>query len=100
MDFHIKDLLRLYQPRKPIQQTRGMWIKKFYRKVMPGWNENMPNPLTFKELAIRMINVPLAEMETLWKLCEDSTSFDKFFWWRIKRYPRRKKEKKPKQLHF
>jgi hypothetical protein len=77
--------------------SRGQWIKQFYFKVKDGWNSVKPEPLTLAILATRMYNVPDNEMPVLWKLCEESNNFDKFFWWRIKRYPRRLKEKKPKQ---
>lgn len=86
-----------YKPKPIVVIKRGQWIKQFYFKVKDGWNSVKPEPLTIRDLAIRMINVPDNEMSVLWKLCEDSASFDKFFWWRIKRYPRRLKEKKLKQ---
>jgi len=95
---HIADALKVFPPRKVEQKSRGQWIRQFYGRLYKGWAEYMPEPLTLKYLAIRMRNVSDAEMPTLWKLCETSSNFDKFFWWRIKKYPLKKKEEKPKQL--
>lgn len=98
MDLHIADLLQIYKPRKLVQTGRGQWIKQFYYKIKDGWNANKSEPLTIKTVAIRMRNVPDAELPVLWKLCEESSSFTSFFWWRIKKYPPKKREKKPKQI--
>jgi hypothetical protein len=100
MDLHISTLLEVWKPRPIPKVSRGQWIKQFYFKVKDGWNSVKTEPLTLAILATRMYNVPDAEMPTLWKLCSESSNFDKFFWWRIKRYPRRIKEKKKKSLQL
>ena len=92
------DLMTTFKPRQKKQVGRIHWIKQFYAKLYKGYNDYSSNPLTLKYLAIRMRNVDDLEMPVLWKLCEDSQSFDKFFWWRIKKYPAKKKEKKPENL--
>ena len=97
MDFHIKDILSIYKPRPLVRKTRKQWIQDFLVKVEGGWNAHKKEKLTWFELAKRMRNVPKGEEATLWTLCEESKSFTSFFWWRIKQYPRRVKEKKPKQ---
>ena len=91
------DLMKSFTPNKIVVLSRGQWLRKFYSRLYVGWNNYMPEPLTLKYLAIRMRNVDDLEMPVLWKLCEESQSFDKFFWWRIKKYPAKKKEKKLKQ---
>ena len=97
MEFQIGEFMKGYKPRVFRPKTRLEWIKDFYKELWRDWNAYMPEPLTIQILAIRMRNVPLAEMPVLWNLCKESQSFSKFFWWRIKRYPPKKKEKKPKQ---
>jgi hypothetical protein len=89
------EYLKMYKP--PTIISRGQYMSMFFYKVSKEWNG--AEPLQRQGLfGSRFARIPDWELPVLYKLCEESKSFAKFFWWKTKMMPPKKKIKKPKQL--
>ncbi len=96
MDLHISDLLQIYKPRQVKVMKRKDWIYKFIAEL--NKNRYEQDKLTLMRMAVTLKRWQDWELPVLWKLCETSNSFSKYFWWAYKMKPPIKKEKKKKEL--
>ena len=92
----ISDLLKIYEP-KPIKIiSRGQYLSMFYHKLSQDWNG--VEPLSRLRVGVAMKRFNTNALPSLWDVCNDSKSFAKMFWWKVKQMPVPPKKKKPKQL--
>jgi hypothetical protein len=95
MDLHIGDLLKIYKPREIKSLSRKDWIYKFIKEINKDRYE--ADRLDLARMGRTLKRFPTWELPVLYKLCEESSNFNKFFWWKWKNQPPVKKEKKLKQ---
>jgi hypothetical protein len=75
---------------------RGQWLNQFYYKLSQDWNG--VEPLKRIRVGIAMKRFNTGALPSLWAVCNDSKSFAKMFWWKVKQMPVPPRKKKPKQL--
>ena len=96
MDLHISEIVKIYKPRPLEKQNRTFWIYKFIKQINDGRYEQ--DKFDIPRMGRTLKRWQLWELPVLWKLCETSTNFTKYFWWAWHQKPPYHKPKKPKQL--
>jgi hypothetical protein len=92
----ISDLLKIYKP-KPVKViSRGQWLNQFYYKLSQDWNG--VEPLSRLRVGVAMKRFNTNALPSLWAVCNDSKSFAKMFWWKVKQMPVPPRKKKMKTL--
>jgi len=90
------NFLQAYKP-KPIEVIkRGQYLSMFYHKLSQDWNG--VEPLSRLRVGVAMKRFNTEALPSLWAVCNDSKSFAKMFWWKVKQMPVPPRKKKPKQL--
>jgi hypothetical protein len=97
-DISAKSFFENYQPKIVPVISRGQYLSMFYYKLSQDWNG--VEPLTRLRVGVAMKRFPDWELPVLWKLCNESKSFAKFFWWKVKQMPVPPRKKKAKNLQL
>lgn len=92
----IGEVLKSYTPKPLEERGRGYWVKKFFPILAKTWNG--VDQLTHKRVGVALRQFPEWELPVLWSLCEDSTKFSVFFWWKVKTQREINKTRKPSGL--
>jgi len=93
-----KSFLENYTPKVAPVISRGQYLSMFYWKLSQDWNG--VEPLTRLRVGVAMKRFNTEALPTIWALCNDSKSFAKMFWWKVKQMPVPPRKKKMKTLQL
>ena len=93
-----KSFLENYKPKIAPVIGRGQYLSMFHWKLSQDWNG--AEPLSRLRVGVAMKRFNTDSLPTIWALCNDSKSFAKMFWWKVKQMPVPPRKKKAKNLQL
>jgi len=93
-----KSFLENYKPKIAPVISRGQFLSMFYHKLEQDWNGT--EPLSRLRVGVAMKRFNTEALPCLWAVCNDSKSFAKMFWWKVKQMPVPPRKKKAKNLQL
>jgi hypothetical protein len=93
-----KSFLENYKPKIAPVISRGQYLSMFYHKLSQDWNG--VEPLSRLRVGVAMKRFNTNALPSLWAVCNDSKSFAKMFWWKVKQMPVPPRKKKMKTLQL